>query len=284
MTSAVEATDEEDGEESGEEHAFKSIIHAGTLNTWLDNVGMFAEEFKLHITPEGYHTRVVCPSNVGMTDTQLDKRAFESHRSGTDNNGSLVVGLNIERLQDVLDLVEKYETDDTLCSVVFDEATRKMEIQYGDDKTRSIALIDPDTVRHEPDLPDFDLPVRVDIPPREFSYGVDSADLVSDHIEIGYDDGETAGRTEGLYFDATGDTDDAHHRPDDQEIHESGAADTLLSLEYLKRVEKVLPNDATVTITVGEDFPIIIEFDETDTHGEDNIETTVVMAPRIRSD
>ncbi|ADJ14434.1 beta clamp domain-containing protein [Halalkalicoccus jeotgali] len=266
-------------EQAGEDLAFESIIRAGTLDMWLDHVGMYVDEFKLHITPDGYHTRVVDPANVGMTETALDKQAFESHRAGADGNGTLVVGLAIDRLQDVIGLV----SNDELVSIGFDDETRMLHLRAGE-INQSIALIDPDTIRQEPDFPELDLPTRVDLEVGSLRRAIKACGLTSDQISVGFYDGESEHRNWGLFFSAEGDTDDTLVDPDEtkQEVHEHGETDTILSMSYVEEMEKVLPKSGEVQIRVGKEFPI--KFDFVDGGDEETIETTVMLAPRIQSE
>lgn len=265
-------------EQAGEDHAFESIIVADTLDTWLDHVGMYVDEFRLHITPDGYHTKVVDPANVGMTYTSLDKQAFESHRAGNDENGTLTVGLAIDRLQNVLGLIGSGD----LVSIGFDEETRMLHLRAGE-INQSIALIDPDTIRQEPSTPDLDLPTHVDLEVDSLRRAIKAVDLVTDHFHVGYYDGDSEHREPGLFFLGEGDTDDTLVDPaeDKQEIHAHGDTETLLSMNYLEDLEKILPKTGEVTIHVGKEMPIKFEFSETGSHDEESIETTVMIAPRI---
>ena len=265
-------------EKESEELDFQSIIEAGSLDTWLDHVSMFHYEFRLHITPEGYSTRVVDTAGVGMIDTRLDKTAFESHKSGPTGEGSIILGVNIERIQDVLGLV----SSDQLVEVTFDDESRMLHLNAGE-VSQSVALIDPETIQQEPDMPDLDVPTEVVLPGRSLDTATKAADLVSKTITIGYYDGDSENRQEGLFFSAEGDIDDTLVEPDEQSVESCGETETMLSVDYLKTLTKQVPKDGDVRITVGKEHPTQFDFTAEDQRGEETIESTVIIAPRIPS-
>ena len=89
-----------------------------------------------------------------------------------------------------------------LVHLELDEQVRKLDIRFGSvDYTQ--ALIDPKTVRQEPDLPSADWFARVVATGKQLDQAVTAADLVDDHIQIVSDGPERA-----LATAADGDTDD----------------------------------------------------------------------------
>jgi len=91
-----------------------------------------------------------------------------------------------------------------LIQLELDEETRKLHIQI-DGLEYTLALIDPDSIRQEPDIPDLDLPAEVVLEGKDVNRSVTAADMVSDHIALGVDKTD-----EFFYANAEGDTDDVH--------------------------------------------------------------------------
>lgn len=140
-----------------------------------------------------------------------------------------------------------------------------------------MALIDPDSVRNRPDIPDLDLEAEAVVEAADIDRSVTAADMVSDHIALGVDLED-----ELLYVEAEGDTDDVHLELGDDELIEfdPGDAHSMFSLDYLIDLEKAMPNDAEVTLELGTEFPVKLHFD----YAEGDGQSTQMLAPRIQSD
>ncbi|WP_439028227.1 DNA polymerase sliding clamp [Haloarchaeobius sp. DT45] len=246
---------------------FKAIVSAETLKTTLDSVSVLVDECKIHLNDDGLEIRAVDPANVGMVDLRLSASAFESYEA----DGG-IIGVNLSRLEDIAGMADSGQ----LVELELDEETRKLHIQI-DGLEYTLALIDPDSIRKEPDIPDLDLPAAVKIEGKDINRAVKAADMVSDHIALGVD--ADAGL---FYVDAEGDTDDVHLELDETDLIDlqAGEAHSLFSLDYLKDMDKAIPKDAEVTLELGEEFPVKLYFDIAEGQGT----VLFVLAPRIQSD
>ncbi len=248
-------------------YMFKAIVSAETLKTALDSVSVLVDECKIHLDEDGISIRAVDPANVGMVDLSLDAAAFESYEA----DGGLI-GVNLSRLEDIAGMAGSGQ----LVELELDEATRKLHIQI-DGLEYTLALIDPDSIRQEPDIPNLDLPAEVVIEGKDIDRAVKAADMVSDHIALGVDAGD-----DQFYVQAAGDTDDVHLELDESDLIDlqAGDAESLFSLDYLKDMNKAIANDAEVTMELGEEFPVKLHFDIAEGNGN----VTFMLAPRIQSD
>ncbi len=246
---------------------FKAIVSSGTLRAALDSVSVLVDECKIRLDEDELTIRAVDPANVGMVDLSLDTAAFESYE--TDGG---VIGVNLSRLEEIAKMADS----DQLVHLELDEETRKLHIEF-DGLEYTLALIDPDSIRQEPDLPDLDLAAEIVIEGRDIDRAVKAADMVSDHIALGVDP-----EAETFYVDAQGDTDDVHLELTREDLIDlsPGDAHSLFSLDYLKEMNKAIPKDAEVTIELGEEFPVKLHFDIAE--GQGNV--TFMLAPRIQSD
>jgi proliferating cell nuclear antigen len=245
---------------------FDAIVSAQTLQATLGSVGVLVDECKIHLTEDGLEIRAVDPANVGMVDMTLDAAAFESYET----DGGLI-GVNLVRLQDIAAMADT----DQLIHLQLDEETRKLHISI-DGLEYTLALIDPESIREEPDLPDLDLPATIVIEGRDIDRAVTAADMVSDHIELGVDEDDAV-----FYVSAEGDTDDVHLELDGEDLIDlvPGEAASLFSLDYLKDMNKAIPSDAEVTVELGEEFPVKLHYDIAQGQGR----VTYMLAPRIQS-
>jgi proliferating cell nuclear antigen len=245
---------------------FTAIVSSGTLKAALDSVSVLVEECKIRLGEDELTIRAVDPANVGMVDLTLDAAAFESYE--TDGG---VIGVNLDRLEEFASMADA----DQLIQLDLDEETRKLHVQI-DGFEGTLALIDPDSIRQEPDIPDLDLPARVVLEGRDIDRAVRAADMVSDHIALGVD-----ADAELFYVDAEGDTDDVHFELGVEDLIrlEAGDAHSLFSLDYLKEMNRAIPGDAEVTMELGEEFPVKLHFDIAEGDGH----VTFMLAPRIQS-
>ena len=254
-------------EHEATETGFAAIIDADTLADVIEPVSVLVDECKIHLNEAGLAIRAVDPANVGMVDLELDADAFESY-AGADGG---VIGLPLERLEDILDMADAGQ----VIQFELNEETRKLHVDVGG-LAYTMALIDPDSIRDEPDIPDLDLPAEVTIEGRDINRSVKASDLVSDHIALGVNEGD-----EEFYVEAEGDTDDVHLTldRDDCIALTPGAAHSLFSLDYLKDMNKAIPSDAEVTLELGEEFPVKLHFAVAD----GDAAVIFLLAPRIQN-
>lgn len=245
---------------------FKAIVTAATFQDVLGSVGALVEECKIHLDEDGIAIRAVDAATVGMVDVQLAASAFESYES----DGGLI-GVNLNRLSDIAGMAGS----DDLILLELEEETGKLHIKL-DDLEYTLALIDPDSIRQEPDIPDLDLPAQVVLEGSDINRAVRAADMVSDHIAMGVDTTD-----EKFYVDAEGDTDDVHLALGTDELIDLqvGDAHSLFSLEYLKEMNSAIDKDAEVVLELGTEHPVTIAFHIAEGQGE----VTYMLAPRIQS-
>ncbi|GAB7092386.1 DNA polymerase sliding clamp [Halorubrum luteum] len=246
---------------------FKAIVGASTLQDALDSVSVLVDECKIRLNEEELSIRAVDPANVGMVDLALEAAAFESYEA----DGG-VIGVNLARLEDIAGMANSGD----LIHLELDEETRKLHIEI-DGLSYTLALIDPDSIRQEPDIPDLDLPAEMVVEGAQLNRGVKAADMVSDHIRLRVDESD-----EAFYIEAEGDTDDVDLKLTREDLIAltAGPANSLFSLDYLKDMNKAIPGDAEVTVELGEEFPVKLHYG----FGEGLGSVTYMLAPRIQSD
>ena len=271
-----EVDGDEDAEEDTEEDAdivtgpprqFQAAITGGDIKDFVGTLRAIVDEAKFNIGPDGIQVRAVDPANVAMDDGVLSAGAFESYDASEG-----ILGLNLERLEEVLKLANRGD----LVELSFNTNTFKLVIHI-DGIEFTIACIDPDSIRMEPEIPDMDLPASFTVDEAQISRGVKAADMVSDHIQLRCDETEQA-----VFIEAEGDTDDVCLELTEEEYIAITAVDAeaLFSLDYVKDISRKFPKGAEISITFGTDFPMMIEYEFAD--GE--CEILSMIAPRIRSD
>ncbi|HIJ13012.1 MAG TPA: DNA polymerase sliding clamp [Halobacteriales archaeon] len=246
---------------------FSATIEAKILQEAISSAKVLVDECKLRLDSDGFRIRAVDPANVGMVDLELSTSAFVSYESD-----GVVLGINLSRLSDITNIARSDETID----LEFDEEVQKLTIQAGG-LQYTLSLIDPSSIRKEPDLPDLDLPAKVVIEGRNLDQGIKAADMVSDHIALGVDP-----ESQTFYIRAKGDTDNVQLELKQDEVIslQPSLAHSLFSLDYFKDMNKAIPKSTPVTLSMGEEYPIQINFPIADGNGQ----VTYLLAPRIQSD
>jgi proliferating cell nuclear antigen len=246
---------------------FNAIVSASTLRDALDSVSVLVDECKMRLNEDGLAIRAVDPANVGMVDLSLEAAAFESYEA----DGG-VIGVNLARLEDIAGMGNAGD----LVHLELNEETRKLHIRI-DGLSYTLALIDPDSIRQEPDIPDLDLPAQIVVEGNQLDRGITAADMVSDHINLRVDEGDAT-----FHIEAEGDTDDVDFEmgADDLIDLDAGPASSLFSLDYLKDMDKAIPGDAEVAVELGEEFPVKLHYDFAEGLGN----VTFMLAPRIQSE
>lgn len=246
---------------------FNVIVNQSTLAKAIDSVNVLVDECKIRYNEDGLVIRAVDPANVGMVDISLAKPAFESFDT---NEG--IIGVNLNRLSDIISMGDS----DSLVEFDLDEETRKLHI-YIDNMSYTLALINPDSIRQEPDIPSLDLPVEAIIEGSEIHRAIEAADMVSDHISLGFNE-----EKDEFTVSAEGDTDDVIYSIDNEKMIDftPGNANSLFSIDYLKDIKRGIPKNSEVTVNVGTEFPAMFHLGLE----EGLLDVTYVLAPRINSD
>jgi proliferating cell nuclear antigen len=245
---------------------FAMTARVDTLEAALAPVSALVDECKVRFDEDGISIRAVDPANVAMVDMTLDEAGLESLVA---DEG--VIGVDLDRLEDVIGM----GGSDDLVSLELDAETRKLHIQI-DDLSYTLALIDPDSIRQEPDIPDLELPATAAMEGQHLLRGFSAADLVADRVRIRGDPG-----AEAVVIAAEGDTDDVELTLGADELVSADvpeAADSLFSLNYLTDMGVPIPDDVIVTLRFGTEFPIKARYQAADYVSVENM-----LAPRVES-
>jgi proliferating cell nuclear antigen len=244
---------------------FKAKVKTEVLKTILDAVSTLVDEAKIQVTPEGISLKAVDPAHVAMVELSVGKRAFAEYKA-TD----MEMGVDLDKLKDILKLAGSQE----LIDLEYKEEQHRLVFKIGH-ITRRMALVDTANMG-DPKVPNLNLPNQVTVMAGELQQGIKASEAVSDHIALVAD---------GKAFElvADGDTDQVHLRLEGSDVINIQAPQksrSLFSLDYFSNMSKVVrPTDA-VTLHLGSDYPVKIEFDIADGAGH----ITYLLAPRIESE
>jgi proliferating cell nuclear antigen len=141
----------------------------------------------------------------------------------------------------------------------------------------SITLLDPNTIRKDPNPPNIDLPGKVVLSGSELNNAIKAASVVSDKIALGIDPANQL-----FYMSAEGDTDHIRREFGKDEVNyiNSSEARSLFSLDYLKDMGKVMNKAEEVEVSLGIDHPAKFSFYIAGGNGH----VEYLLAPRIEAD
>lgn len=254
----------------------EGILPASTLRQFLGvftakkGSSRFIKEGKLHWNDDGMTVRAVDASNVCMANpVRLSNHAFESY----DSPGSATIGIDFETLETRIAPADA----DQLVHLAVDMETNRLRIEYGR-ASLSMGMIDPESIRAEPDVPDLDLPNRAVIEANAFGDALTIADMIADHIHISADPDD-----EHVRLHTRGDIDDAEVTLGYDDLIDAkltDATESIFSISFLESIEKPIPGDAEVELNFGNEYPVKIDWYGCD--GELSVNT--MTAPRIQSD
>lgn len=249
--------------------SFKAILPTDTLTAFLEPQLALCDEAKWHLNDEGIRVRAVDPANVALIDATLGSQAFESY---TPTDG--LIGLSLNKLEDYA--TSKAAGD--LLQLSIDPETRRLTVDVGP-TVYDMALIDPASIRNEPDPPNLGLPAEVGLDGALFTNALDAVDLVSDHVVLTADPD-----SQEFVISGEGDVDSATTTLGDEELLSADVGDTAvtsyLSLDYLTDMVKPIPSDGAVRVRLGEEMPLEIQYALAD----EDVTVTNTLAPRIQRD
>ena len=236
---------------------FNAKVKSEVLKGVIDVTSPLVSEVKFNINSKGISLRAVDPAHVAMINLEIDNKAFEEYKADDKLAG-------IMRLSSSGDIV----------SLEYDETANRLIIRIGN-LVRKMSLIDTAGMP-DPKMPNLDLPAKAIIKASEINRGVRASEAVSDHLAVSIN-------KDNFELFAEGDTDTVNLKlPKDLliELTSKGKYKSLFSIDYFSNMIKPVKGEDTVTIFLGNDNPVRVEFDIADKKGH----VKYLLAPRIESE
>lgn len=265
--------------ETCDHRPFVGQVRSKHLQEYVDAVRAVTDECRVHIGEEGWHTEAVDPANVSMVGADLPASVFDGYEADP-----IEIGLPAYQLDKVLDHIG----GDGHLRLAYEAADDELVIE-ADKQYYQLSLLDPGNLRTEPNIPGLDLTTAVAIDAATLREMVEYFDAVTDRVTLGYDHSD-----EFLWFeadDSVGNGDDkAGARFDRDElaaVESTDDAESRFSLDYFADLMEPIPGDREVTMHIGEEFPMRLEwgsaYEHTESGGEYHATVEFVQAPRIQS-
>ena len=244
---------------------FNAKVKSEVLKGIIDVTSPLVNEAKFNITPKGMSLRAVDPAHVAMVNLQIDNKAFEEYKAD-----EMELGIDMDKLGGIMRL----SSSGDMVSLEYDEESNRLIVKIGN-LVRRMGLIDTAGMP-DPKMPNLKLPAKVILKASELTQGVRASEAVSDHLALTVN-------TNNFELFAEGDTDTVNLKlPKDLlvDLNVTSKCRSLFSIDYFSNMIKPVKGEDPITIHIGNDNPIRVEFDIAESKGH----VTYLLAPRIESE
>jgi proliferating cell nuclear antigen len=247
------------------EYMFSAKAKSEVLREVVDVISTLVDEAKLNLSKDGLSVKAVDPAHVAMLDLSVGKDAFEEY-SADDQE----MGVDMDKFKEVLKLAKAGD----IISMDYDEEKNRLIMSVGN-ITRRMALVDTAGMS-DPKAPNLNLPVKVTVRAEELRQGIRASESVSDHVAL-------ICSPDGFEMTSEGDTDSVNLKLPKDLLESLDCKETVRSLfplDYFSNMVKAASSAGSITMFLGTDYPVKMEFRISDGKGE----VHYLLAPRIESE
>ncbi len=244
---------------------FNAKVKSDILKGIIDVTSPLVNEAKFNISSKGITLRAVDPAHVAMVDLQINSKAFDDYKAD-----EMELGIDLDKLAGIMRLANSGD----MVNLEYDEKSNRLTIKIGN-LVRRMSLIDtagmPDSK-----VPNLELPAKAIVVANELTKGVRASEAVSDHLALNID-------KDSFELFAEGDTDTVNLKLPKEllvELKSPGKFKSLFSIDYFNNMIKPVKSTDPITIHLGNDNPIRVDFDIAEKNGH----VTYLLAPRIESE
>ncbi|UCB58062.1 MAG: proliferating cell nuclear antigen (pcna) [Thermoplasmatales archaeon] len=244
---------------------FNAKVKSEVLKGIIDVTSPLVSEVKFNINPKGITLRAVDPAHVAMVDLVVKNSAFDEFKAT-----EMELGVDMDKFASIMRLSSAGD----MVSLEYDEDTNRLIVKIGN-LVRKMGLIDTAGMP-DPKMPNLNLPAKVVLKASELNQGVRASEAVSDHLALTVD-------KDDFELFAEGDTDTVNLKLPKNlliELTTNSKCKSLFSIDYFSNMIKPVRGEDPVTIMIGNDNPIRVEFNI----AEDKGHVTYLLAPRIESE
>lgn len=246
---------------------FKARVRMEVLRELVEVISTLVTEVKLSVSKDGIDVKAVDPSHVAMLVVSLKKGAFEEFTGEPTE-----IGLDVEKLKEVLRLSKPGDP----IELQFDGGKKSLIVKVGR-VTRSMSVVDPAGIT-DPKVPNVTPPGIAVVRMEELRQGIRGSESISDHVTISLD-------PEGFTMHSEGETDRVDMRLDKgasglTKLDVKEAVKSMYPLDFFSSMVKSITTSPDVTLHVGNEYPLKIDFALADGKGEGRF----LLAPRVEED
>lgn len=234
----------------------------------ISTIGELIDEGIFNITKDGIDFIAADRAMVAVVDFKMAASAFEEFKIDSDQR----IGLNITNLLSVL---RRIGADDKM---ILNLDGSKLEIRLeGKSKRRFVVPLLDITQEEIPPISQLEFPVKVEVKPYILESGIDDAEVISDAVIFEVMKDRFVMRAEGDVSKAELELERGNESLINLEV--GSDAKSRYPLDYLKKMIKAAKIADSVTIKLGQDYPMKLEF-----KAGDKASLSFVLAPRVSED
>ena len=244
---------------------FKAKIRMEVLREIVEVISTLVSEVKLSISKDGIDVKAVDPSHVAMLVLRLNKSGFEEFTGEPTE-----IGVDIEKLKEVLRLSKPGD----LLDLQFDGGKNRLVIKVGN-VTRHMSVVDPAGIT-DPKVPNVTPPGLVVVKMDELRQGIRGSESISDHVTLTLE-------PDAFTMHSEGETDHVDMRLPKDGLGKLEVKETVKSmypLDFFSSMVKSITSSDDVTLHVGNEYPLKIEFAVAGGKGEGRF----LLATRVEED
>lgn len=266
---------------------FKAKIKYDLLIECIEAIVGVVDEGVLTIVKDGWEVNAVDPANVALVRCKLPSESFDKFEfepkppEGAHSEAEKIQIMDITPIKigvdfrSLLGMLKLWDPD--VIELELDEKAGTLFVRSGM-FDYSFLIVDPSALRKEPRNPEMNFLVQATIEAERFTKAILTLSHVGDYARICVKGAE-------LYMEANGDGGDKLKVAFRNYYSIKGAKNvrfySLHSLEYLLPMCKGMTHaDDDLTISIGKEYPIQIDFDIANGKGK----VSYLLAPRIESD
>lgn len=246
---------------------FKARIKMEVLRELVEVISTLVSEVKLTISKDGVEVKAVDPSHVAMLVLKLNKSAFEEFTGEPTE-----IGVDVEKFKEVLRLSKPGD----ILDLQYDGGKNRLVIHVGN-VTRHMAVVDPAGIT-DPKVPNVSPPALAVVRMDELRQGIRGSESISDHVTLTL-------QPDGFTMFSEGETDRvdlklANEKDGLKRLEVKETVKSMYPLDFFSSMVKSITGSEEVTLHVGNEYPLKIEFSVAGGKGEGRF----LLAPRVEED
>jgi proliferating cell nuclear antigen len=244
---------------------FKAKVKMEVLRELVEVISTLVSEVKLTVSKDGLEVKAVDPSHVAMLVLKLNKSAFEEFTVEATE-----IGIDVEKLKEVLRLSKPGD----ILDLQYDGGKNRLVIHVGK-VTRHMSVVDPAGIT-DPKVPNVSPPGLVVVNMDELRQGIRGSESISDHVTLTLE-------PDGFTMHSEGETDRVDMKLLKEGLAKLEVKETVRSmypLDFFSSMVKSITSSDKVTLHIGNEYPLKIEFDVAGGKGEGRF----LLAPRVEED
>lgn len=246
---------------------FKARLRTEVLRELIEVIATLVPEAKLSISKDGITVKAVDPSHVAMLVLNLKREAFVEF-----TGEQTEIGIDVEKFKEILRLSKPADIID----LQYEGGKNRLVVTVGK-VTRHMSVIDPAGIT-DPKVPNVSPPGVAVVKMEELKQGIRGTESISDHVTLTLD-------PEGFTMHSEGETDRVDMRLQKEtdglrKLEVKEPVRSMYPLDFFSNMVKSITTSPDVTLHVGNEYPLKIEFAVADGKGD----AKFLLAPRVEED